>query len=43
MPIPNRKVALKFSLGQILALKYFELEMRESFKEIEREKVLELK
>ena len=43
LPIPNRKVALKFSLGQILALKYFELEMRESFKEIEREKVLELK
>ena len=27
LPIPNRKVAGKYSLGQILALKHFELEM----------------
>ena len=43
LPIPNRRVALKYSLGQILALKYFEIEMREMFKEREKEKVLELK
>ena len=43
LPIPNRKVAGKYSLGQILALKHFELEIRESFKEREKEKVLELK
>lgn len=43
LPIPNRRVALKYSLGQILALKYFEIEMREIFKEREKEKVLELK
>ncbi len=43
MPIPNRRVALKYSLGQILALKYFEIEMREKIKESEKEKVLELK
>ena len=43
LPIPNRRVALKYSLGQILALKYFEIEMRKKFKEREKEKVLELK
>ena len=43
LPIPNRRVALKYSLGQILALKYFEIEMRKKFKERETEKVLELK
>ena len=43
LPIPNRRVALKYSLGQILALKYSEIEMRKMFKEREKEKVLELK
>ena len=43
LPIPNRRVALKYRLGQILALKYFEIEMRKKFKEREKEKVLELK
>ena len=43
LSIPNRRVALKYSLGQILSLKYFELEMRENFKASQKEKVLELK
>ena len=43
LPIPNRRVALKYSLGQILALKYFELEMREQFKRDEITKELKLK
>lgn len=43
LPIPNRRVALKYSLGQILALKYSEIEMIKMFKEREKEKVLELK
>lgn len=43
LPIPNRRVALKYSLGQILDLKYSEIEMRKMFKEREKEKVLELK
>ena len=43
LPIPNRRVALKYSLGQIPALKYSEIKMRKMFKEREKEKVLELK
>lgn len=43
LPIPNRRVALKYSLGQILALKSFELEMREQFKRDEITKELKLK
>ena len=43
LPIPNRRVALKYSLGQILALKYFEIEMREQFKRDEITKELKLK
>ena len=43
LPIPNRKIAGKYSLGQILSLRYFEMEIIENFKARQKEKVLELK
>ena len=43
LPIPNRKIAGKYSLGQILSLRYFEMEIIENFKASQKEKVLELK
>lgn len=43
LPIPNRRLSSKHSLGQTLSFLYSQKEFRENFKEREKEKVLELK
>ena len=43
LPIPNRRLSSKHSLGQTLSFIYSQKQFREKFKERQKEKVLELK
>lgn len=43
LSLPKRSVSTKYSLGEILSIKYFQMEMRERIKEHELEKSLKLK
>ena len=43
LPIPNRRLSSKHSLGQTLSFLYREKEFRESFLEKEKAKILKLK
>ncbi len=42
LTIPNRRITTKYSLGEILALKYFEIELARKQKENNREKILKI-
>lgn len=43
LPIPNRRLSSKHSLGQTLSFLYSQKEFRENFKEREKAKILKLK